>query len=151
MRLIVLSQETSAKAMSTSGQTAVLGNFARIEVRNRRATLQLSGDSQATELDTRHVAQLARRALPLHPWAVPVSDDAMGLDGADTGTGIPTIPGIPPHTEAEYQEEPDVPDKRAAIIRKAAAAGLSRKDIATLLGGNYTKAHGVVKSVLDAD
>jgi hypothetical protein len=63
LRLVVLTQETVARAMQTAGQTAVLQNFARVEALNYRYTLTHAGTRSV--LNGRGVPRLARQPMPL--------------------------------------------------------------------------------------
>jgi hypothetical protein len=96
-------------------------------------------------------------AVALLPRSVSVSKENKG----DLGSVSPRVPqrdtACTSDTNGEYSAlqrdtactSDSVNDTRAEVIRRAAEAGLSRKDIALLVGGNYNKAYQQVKGVLD--
>lgn len=84
--------------------------------------------------------------MALLPVGVSVSPEKSGTFAGDTSTDTACIPD----TNEECVDTSGITDTRANIIRKAADSGMSRKDIALLIGGNYNKAYQQVKLVLDA-
>jgi hypothetical protein len=88
LRLVVLTQETGARAMQTAGQTAVLQNFARVEALNYRYTLTHAGTRSV--LNGRGVPRLARQPMSLLPWALPEDDREVLPDNRTTTTTTPS-------------------------------------------------------------
>jgi hypothetical protein len=104
LRLVVLTQETVARAMQTAGQTAVLQNFARVEAVTYRYTLTHAGTRSV--LNGRGVPKLAQQPMRLTPWQIPdtsITED--GVFALDTDTSTDTsITGIA-DTDAVLSED----------------------------------------------
>jgi hypothetical protein len=96
-------------------------------------------------VDRSHLPKLAlQRARRARVWEVP--------EIAPThlpGTRIADDPQALPDTNGDGTDHDALTERRAQTIRTAAAKGLTRTEIATLLGGNHNKAMRLVKAVLE--
>jgi hypothetical protein len=82
-------------------------------------------------------APVSVSALP----GVPLAGDIGDIDTDDTADI--------PHPDAERDILRNIPQGRIDTIRKASEKGLTRSDIAALMGGNRNKTMDIIKQVLE--
>jgi hypothetical protein len=143
MRLIICTTTKRVKGMGLDGLGDALDNFVEIELpkETRFVNGLLSLDSRdPLPIDLADVEPLSRQELAAARWwQPPVS--VSPVEGTQSDANTPNTPPI--------HEAVQVGDTRQAVIRKAAAVGLTRKEIALIIGGNYNEAYAVVKQTLD--
>jgi hypothetical protein len=163
MRLVVLTQDANVETLGISGQGAVRKNFTHLLLGTFAIQALPASRTQAwpAVLDQRGTQTIVDRSvLPkladqpgkhTRVWQVPVS--------------VSELPGVPlagdigdidtddtadiPHPDAERDILRNIPQGRIDTIRKASEKGLTRSDIAALMGGNRNKTMDVIKQVLE--
>jgi hypothetical protein len=163
MRLVVLTQDANVETLGISGQGEVRKNFTRLllgsfavqamsacapqrwpAVLEHRGTRTMVDRSALPKIAAHPVAQA-----PMWEVSVPVPASLGGPARADTAdTGTPDTADTS-RADAVPVDTSGIPQSRIDTIRKASEKGLTRKEIATLLGGNHNNAMRTIKQVLE--
>jgi hypothetical protein len=125
VRLLLLSQESTATATGTQGEHALLYNFTRFDCHKHTHQIVLTWDDEPFLCQGKNVPRLAARGLAhLTVWQPPEPLEPVHPDGGD----LPIRTGTEPvRTGSGTDDE---------MIRCLLDAGYSRNRIAALLGGN---------------
>jgi hypothetical protein len=162
MRLVILTQDANVETLGISGQGAVRRNFTRLllssfavqalpESRGQAWPAVLEHRGSLRVVDRSHLPKLAlQRARRARVWEVPVPVSPAGPFLAGTNDTDTIDTDDTSHSDAVLVDTSSIPQSRIDTIHKAAAKGLTRKEIAILLGGNHNKAMRLVKQVLES-
>jgi hypothetical protein len=157
MRLVILTQDANVETLGISGQGAVRRNFTRLllssfavqalpESRGQAWPAVLEHRGSLRVVDRSHLPKLAlQRARRARVWEVPETT----APTYTAGTRLADEPQALPATDGDGPDHDALTERRAQTIRTAAAKGLTRTEIATLLGGNHNRAMRLVKAVLE--
>jgi energy-coupling factor transporter ATP-binding protein EcfA2 len=158
LSLVALTQSRLVDLLGIKGRSDLRENFAELLLAEsavkvlpatadlaRPAALDYRGNVYA--VDVSHLPRAANvRVDPACIWPIPVSP-AMPQSGPDTSTNTDTSIGSIADTDAVND---DTTVRRARAIRKAHQAGVSKNDIAVLLGGNRNRTLDLINRALSS-
>lgn len=128
MRLLLLSQESTATATGTTGEHALLLNFTRFDCHKYTHQIRLTWDDTTFICQGKGVPALASRGLAhLAIWQPPEPLEPVEPVQPDAGELPIRTSSVPVRTSSGTDDE---------MIRTLLDAGYSRNKIAALIGGN---------------